>query len=59
MIPANIDATAKQVLDVLSVGASNEPYRAAMFFLGFEEFDGSDWWCDVMDRIEEIIGADE
>jgi hypothetical protein len=29
----------------------NEPYRAAAYALGYEPFDGSPWWSDVMDTI--------
>jgi TonB family protein len=33
---------------------SNEPYRAAMYELGFEEMDGSTWWKMVMKAIDNI-----
>jgi len=33
---------------------SNEPYRAAMYELGFEEMDGTTWWKMVMKAIDNI-----
>jgi hypothetical protein len=36
------------------IQSSNEPYRAAMYELGFEEMDGSTWWKMVMKAIDNI-----
>jgi hypothetical protein len=34
-----------------SVKASPEPYRAMMYYLGYEKLDGTPWWDQVMDAI--------
>jgi hypothetical protein len=36
------------------IQSSNEPYRAAMYELGFEEMDGTSWWKMVMKAIDDI-----
>lgn len=53
-------AAAKMIVELLDkpkkelpkeVRNSPEPYRAAAYHLGWEEYDGTPWWGKVMDAI--------
>lgn len=53
--------TAKKVLDFLNskcvpidILESPEPYRDAMYCFGYEKYDGTDWWWNVMNEIKNL-----